>query len=227
MITTKEKELQGLKTIVKYFQVARSLREGYEIPKYIKVEKDKIKMTDSTFLVELPNNFGLKEQYIEIDSFLEKGDLDHQFEYGYPDFNNVIKVYGESFKFELDIKEFLRKIDIRYKKPDIGIDMVLRIIKNKLYVYLRFRGYRCKYRKLGIITLNNSVNINSRLMVDPVKFLNILKIFKIVGSKKLEVKFKAFTIREWKNNSLRREWDSRYPVELKTENCYSLIMQRG
>jgi len=227
MITTKEKELQGLKTIVKYFQVARSLREGYEIPKYIKVEKDKIKMTDSTFLVELPNNFGLKEQYIEIDSFLERNEMNHKYERVYPNFEEVKINFENSYKFKLDIKEFLKKIRINYRKPESNIDMVFRIVKGRLYVYLRFRNYDYEYKKLGSIKISDFTNTNARLILDPVKIVNLFRIFEKAEVKEIDVEFKSFHIREWKNKESYREWIRKYPVKLTSENIYSLIMQRG
>jgi hypothetical protein len=226
MISTKEKELQELKSIVKHFQVARSLREGYEVPKYIKIEKNRIKMTDSTFLVELPNNFGLKEQYIEIDSFLKRNEIDHKYEHVYPNFEEVKINFENPYKFKLDIKEFLKKIRVNYRKPESNIDMVFRIVKGRLYVYLRFRDYDYEYKKLGSIKISDFTNTNARLILDPVKIINLFRIFEKLGANKIDIEFKSFHIREWKNRQSYREWVSKYPVKLTSDNIYSLIMQR-
>jgi hypothetical protein len=233
MISTKEKELQELKSIVKHFQVARSLRKNYEVPKYIKIEKDKIKMTDGTFLVELPNNFGFKEQYIEIDSFLKNGTTDHRYESIYPNFEVVKIKFENPYKFKLDIKEFLKKIKINYKRVESGIDMVFRIVGGYLYVYLRFaeyffrHSYKYEYKKLGVIKINDLTNTNARLMLDPVKVVNLFKIFEKAGARWVDVEFKSFHIREWSNRESYREWIRNYPIKLTSENIYSLIMQRG
>jgi hypothetical protein len=237
-------ELSKLEKVLKYFRDASTETKSYEkvhrstfvhetIPlcNVVKVEENIIKMTDRIFLLELPNDYGLKDQFINVNSFLKNGDMDHQYEYNYPDFNSVKRVYENSCKIDFEIKEFFKNINIRYRNQNNKLDLILRIIKDNLYVYIRDRRWSYSkdqwvYEKLGVIKVNNLSNINSRLMFDPVKFVNILKIFREYESKRVELEFNHFDIKNIRVHDGHYDFWVNEPITLRTENCFGMIMQR-
>jgi len=226
MQVIKEKELEKLKTIVKHFKKASSEVINETIREYIKIEDDKIKMTDGTFLLEIPNFLGLENQYINIRSFLKKGELNSKYDHRYPDFEVVKRIYENPYRIEINIKEFINKVKIDIRKPQIGISMILRIVNQNLFVYLiGDLPEMKKYRKLACLKINNPNNINARLNLDPVKVKNIFNIFLQVKSKKLIIEFSAFNIADWKDDIKLEKWTWE-PVNLKTENSFGLLMQR-
>jgi hypothetical protein len=237
-------ELSKLEKVLKCFRDASTETKSYEkvhrsnfvhetIPlcNVVKVEGNIIKMTDRIFLLELPNDYGLKDQFINVNSFLKNGEMDYQYEYNYPDFDSVKRVYENSCKIDFEIKEFLKNVSIRHRTANNKLDLVLRIIKNNLYIYIRDRrwGYsknQWVYEKLGVIKVNNPSNINSRLMFDPAKFVNILKIFKEYGSQKVELEFNHFNIKNIRVYGRDYYSWANEPITIRTENCFGMIMQR-